>query len=445
MEEAPVSDSFEFGCDWASPSSGLREVAETACALGIRVGSHSLSRADNEFSGSVTDNPPLSAYPLAAWIASSWWRLRWEGGVEPDIRPPVNWRMAHEMASAGMGFVWPPIRFESEGPSILLTVGGPRSSFFEPLTYLARGTFRVEAGAFERAIDLLIERVLTRLSERTVEARLRYLWKELLDERGDSEASSFRRMEAILGYDPDGAEPTLIEAFLNMRLVAGTSALDEIAHASSHAIGEPTTLDRTLEIASSLRVEGKISLPVSRQKLASRFRETRLPPWEIGSRLANEVRRACGNEKAPVSNRDLGDFFGKLPSTFQTSSDSGSAPPVSLAVLRNAEIGLVFRKSRETGKRFEAARLLGDYILNGNSDSWLPGTDSSSFRQKVQRSFAAQFLTPIDSLLERLNGKIDEDSVTEAASFFNVSPFAVQSHLVNNRVPGATLKDFAAT
>ncbi|HZO53713.1 MAG TPA: hypothetical protein VFB63_13440, partial [Bryobacteraceae bacterium] len=66
------------------------------------------------------------------------------------------------------------------------------------------------------------------------------------------------------------------------------------------------------------------------------------------------------------------------------------------------------------------------------AETWLPATDSKSSRQKIQRSFAAEFLCPIETLTDFLDGDYSPELVEEAAERFGVSELAVETQLVNH-------------
>src|SRR6266567_8707200 len=93
---------------WLPPFHGTAEVRRTSATIEIRFGSDNATRFEDAWSESVQHGARVSAYPLALWLASSWWRIRWE--PPPDIAPrarSLSWRMAHETAAAGQGFLWP--------------------------------------------------------------------------------------------------------------------------------------------------------------------------------------------------------------------------------------------------------------------------------------------------------------------------------------------------
>ena len=86
----------------------------------------------------------------------------------------------------------------------------------------------------------------------------------------------------------------------------------------------------------------------------------------------------------------------------------------------------------DPARRFEAARLLSDFMFASMKDRWLPATDAKTVRQKLQRAFSAEFLCPISSLKHLLQGDYSSDSLDEAGYYFGVSPLAIRSHLANH-------------
>lgn len=71
-----------------------------------------------------------------------------------------------------------------------------------------------------------------------------------------------------------------------------------------------------------------------------------------------------------------------------------------------------------------------------------PATRSYTYRQKLQRAFAGEFLCPFDALADLLGGDLSADAREDAASHFNVSERTVSSLLVNHKMIGREELDF---
>jgi Zn-dependent peptidase ImmA (M78 family) len=62
----------------------------------------------------------------------------------------------------------------------------------------------------------------------------------------------------------------------------------------------------------------------------------------------------------------------------------------------------------------------------------LPATRLYTQRQKFQRAFAQEFLCPYTELKSYLgSGRLDDEAIEDAASYFQVSPLLIRTTLVN--------------
>jgi hypothetical protein len=419
--------------DWLPPFQGAEEVGRTSAAIQMRFGAETATRFEDEFSQSVQHAARVSAYPLAAWLAQSWWRLRWEPLpsrirlVPDEIPADSNWRMSHEIPAAGYGFIWPQVVFASDGEAIQVSCRPSPPLSSEPVRYLSEFDLSVPAQDFERAVDSFIDLVLRRL-DALGETELHVLWGEVLAERADPVEAAARKMEARLGYDPDEAPLALVERLLDLASEAGSSAADEIAPVCAGS--QPAeTLNEVMELASQPGVSGRITVPVEAGGGGWGSQ-----PWERARRLAKAVRASLGVGVRPLSDDALADVL-----QIRTVDLSGSTrllphAPIGLAVRDGAGDGLklLFRKRNKPGRRFEAARFLADHLYAEQPDRWLPITDAATARQKLQRAFAAEFLCPIDSLRAYLGDEFLPEAFEDAAEHFGISEMAVKSHLANH-------------
>ena len=426
---APVSNQFAIDVSWLPQGQGPREFGLTAASLKVTVGEKLATRIEDEWSQSVQQSTRVSAYPLALWIASSWWRLRWES--LPFRNAPDNaWRVAHEMPGAGHGYLWPLLRFESDGEEIgaICNPSNPLSD--EPVRYLADFRETISASSFESTLDGFVYLVLSRLDAIGASGtHLRELWSEVMEERADPTAAQERRLEARLGFEPDEAPVALIDRLESLSGRAGQSAVDELAPVCAGPMHD-AILNQIEQLAALPGVEARISLPDAisiRDSLAT-------TPWEKGWTLARKARRLYGLNGQPVSDKQLSEILGINAGAFEQAAGNNTRPPLGLGI-RNGnpdQLKLVFRKRNRPGLRFEAVRFLSEQLLAPPGETWLPATDSSTARQKVQRAFAAEFLCPIEGLREFLDGDFSPELIEEAGDFFRVSELAVKSVLANH-------------
>ena len=250
-----------------------------------------------------------------------------------------------------------------------------------------------------------------------------------MEERADSSMARDRRLEARLGFEPDEAPVALIDRLESLSGRAGQSAVDELAPVCAGPMHD-AILNQIEQLAALPGVEARISLPDAisiRDSLAT-------TPWEKGWTLARKARRLYGLNGQPVSDKQLSEILGINAGAFEQAAGNNTRPPLGLGI-RNGnpdQLKLVFRKRNRPGLRFEAVRFLSEQLLAPPGETWLPATDSSTARQKVQRAFAAEFLCPIEGLREFLDDDFSPELIEEAGDLFGVSELAVKSVLANH-------------
>ncbi len=439
--DAPMNSGMSIELDWLPPFQGAAEAQRTSATLEIRFGSENATRFEDRWSQSVQHGARVSAYPLALWLASSWWRLRWEplpSRIRLDsqgIAADADWRMSHELPAAGYGFIWPPLTFASDDEAILVSCRRSPALAGEPVRYLSEFEVIVSASDFEGATDKFMDLVLRRLDALGT-TDLHVLWNEVLAERADPAQSAARRFEARLGYEPDQAPAEVVQSLLDLASESGPGAADEIAPVCSGS--HPSEVfNEVLDFASGPGVPARVAVPLDRVA-----QNGNTPPWQRGHRLARAAREwlACGPQA--LDDRTLAGLLQIGPDHFNISPKSVPSPPLGLAVRTGdrEELKLLFRKRNRPARRFEAARFIAD-CLSAPRDRWLPITDAATARQKVQRAFAAEFLCPIESLRAYLGDEFFPEAFEDAAEHFGISEMAVKSHLANHHLIPRTLVD----
>ena len=432
--ESIVTSKFAIHLDWLPASHGSPEIRETSALLDVIIGDNVATRFDDAWSKSMQRSARVSAYPLALWIASSWWRLRWES-LPFRTRPDTSWRMAHEMPGAGHGYLWPLLTFASDGEAIEATCRPSNPLSAEPVRYVADFTDAIEARAFEGALDEFVGLVLARLDAVGLsETELRLLWDDVLAERADPSATLRRTLEAKLGFEPDESPEALLSRLLSLSEQAGTLAAEEIAPACAGS--DPAqALDHIEAFAGSSGTVAHFANPVAPLSLRPNGPVT---PWQRGKDLAREMRKAYHLGSRPITDEELAGMLTIPANAFQKGPAAGARLPLGLAIRngRSGDLKLLFRKRNRPALRFEATRMMGDQISTPVQERWLPVTDTGTARQKTQRAFAIEFLCPISALDEYLQHDFSEEAVEDAGEYFGVSELAVRSHLANHgRIP----------
>ncbi len=432
---------MKISADWLPPFQGANEIARTSAALQIHFGSETATRFDDDWSKSVQNAARVSVYPLALWFASSWWRIRWEPRpssikIHHDSQlTDSDWRMSHELAAAGHGFIWPDLTLESDGESILATCRPSPALSSEPVRYLSDFQASVPALSFESETDAFMDLVLCRLDS-LGETQLHLLWREILAERNNPEQSNLRRLEARLGYEPDEAPNQILKQLIDVSHSAGQGAADEIAPACA-GMNPENRLVEVLNFASQAGIQATLKQDIALPN------DCYAPlPWQKAYILSTQLRNSLSLGSHAVTDECLADLLHIPPVSFQHTASSGTSSPVGLAV-REGQTGamkLLFRKRNRPARRFEASRMVADAFGNP-ADAWLPVTDSATARQKLQRAFAAEFLCPIESLKLFLGNEFSPESMEEAGEHFGISELVIKSQLANHHLIPRDLLD----
>lgn len=434
--------------DWERAGIDTPEHLSTTGRLRLQAAGVNLTEHEDIFSRTIRKDVLVSAYPLAFWLASNWWRLLYEPLPLTDP-PSIDWRMAHEMPAVNHGFIWPAVQMFSNGPTVELKASACGVGTYQSVRYLngLDGSVFLPRTLAEKSIEKFINATLARLDAEGLPATdLATLWNEVRDEVEDTETKSYRIIEACLGYDPDEAPSGLVQQFLHLRDQAGIETLEEIAplmhgYASSD---DQNDSDNYRLLISSLEKQGVVGRP----KLPALPSIARLryfvSPWKQAVDAAKNIRSFLQARDDKFSTSTLCELLGVDESTLAISSNISSLQ-LSLGVrLPDGQVSFYLRHSRPAAMRFELARLIADYVLaSGTTSGWLACNELKTWRQQYQRAFAAELLCPADKLKDFLERKaasqwrckfVDDDTIQEIAERYEVSDFTVRRVLYNNKM-----------
>ena len=415
---------LNIATDWEKLVEGSAE--ERACfgALKIEFDGLSLTEGHDPFVNRVRRAPLLSAYHFAEWLAWNWWRLRWE-----PRSASLSWPFAHRFTTIGEGYVWPNILVFSDGERIAVIAKPSSSQDDRNYRYISDAAVVVPAVEFESAVDRFVTQVIGQANAEGVgESNLETLWRELLKERRTRETSRYRKYEALLGFDPDEAPAEVVERLLHDEDELGSSASAELAAENAFRVDKLFAEDlRTVAESSGVRVSNGSVFELPN---VERVNRGQTPAWLVGQRIARAVRTHLGFSTEPISNARLAGLMGLK--TKNLVEPAGQAPLAFALTAGASNRRIVFRSKWEAGRRFELARLIGDNIISAGENKLWPLTRSYTYRQKAQRSFAAEFLAPFDAVDDFLSGEYSDDHQQEAAEHFSVSPLTIRTLLVNH-------------
>jgi hypothetical protein len=301
-----MSEELKIECKWLGRQTGSAIDRTFYADIGLAVGDDWLTQLEDLEASTVRNHLRGCAYHLATWFAINWWRLRWEPEI-PNWWDDSDWRVAHSVAAAGNGYVWPNVIFATDGNSLIVaSLPRTRAALFEPVRYLNRIMTRISASEFEQKVDLLMEGILSRLEARQVaDKSLKTLWSEVLEERQDSTTSKRRKLEAILGFDPDKAPEELLKPILDDDDQFGGNAVAEVAAEARDSVSKVLDLIRSLAAKGRKPKEGGFRVSLPKLEIPPGFAASLEHPWEKATELARLARKNWDLNGKPVQNKVL--------------------------------------------------------------------------------------------------------------------------------------------
>lgn len=421
---------FKIDCHWTSADQDLPEVRDTTGQLAISVGGVCLTQNEDIWSRTIRDSVLVSAYPLAIWLAESWWRLQFEPFSKFGDTPSPDWRMSHELGAAGHGYVWPRIVLATDGEFMQVWAAASQDAGPQSVRYLNGLEHHacVNTDDFFRETARFIECVLSRLSACGHKGTdLFRLWRFVQDEQDDLESVRYRRIEAQLGYDADECPEPIMGRAMSLESKVGTTTIAELIPVFAGSSAQ-ASLQEIEALAQATGPSGRPDVP----QIASDILGADAP-WKRGIAAARAVRKEIGNSGALLDEKQLLDLLG-LSMSDLSRREPVARQHVAIAIpTAQGGFNYVFRKRHPVAKRFEYARLIGDIVSqNTRAPEWLAATDLATSRQKFQRSFAAELLCPLDALLDFLGEDFSETALEEASCQFGVSDMTVHTILTNS-------------
>jgi len=425
---------LELSMDWLDFGVLPSEEAATSGMLKIRLENRFASQHYDFSSKTVVDYAKVSGYPMALWVAYYWWRLNYE---PLSGEPSYYWKSAHDLPSAGCGYVWPPLRIVSGGDAISLRVMPPANTETKADAYYGSTAWGITMPQvlFESVLNDFVTMIVARLDDTGHrKTELHALWHDVCCERKNKDNTFYRILEACLGHNPDEGPENLINKLANHAAAAGRQAVIEIAVGMS---GEAANINNENSLADVLDIRG--------QGLRGKFdygkfehditTDQRLDkPWTTGHNMARALRKHLSLDGKPIDDQIMADLLGI--SAEAISSDQVVEPlkriNMSLGLpTDDGRVHLCLHHPHRPARRFYLSRLLGEHLLNVNAQaSWLPATFGATWRQKYQRAFASEFLCPISALRERLDsdGFYDEYEMERAARDYGIGTLSVLNH-----------------
>jgi len=403
-------------------------VEEKACfaSIGICVNNHWLTEGHDYLANRLRSKPYLSAYHLAEWLAWNWWRLRWEPRSAAS-----EWGESHKIASIGAGYIWPNITIFSDGERTALVSEPTDRREGTPFRYISNYAGVMPSGQFEAGVDEFFRQVLGRLDAEGVKAtNFHSIWNSLEEERSSADLSVRRKLEALLGVDPDEGDAAFVDRLVDEANDVSLSAIEEIAASRGHH-GLQVTVHDLKAVAVRHGFEVAARNAVRLRDRSGLQPSGNIPAWRIGAQAAQALRAQERLAGQPISDKMLAELAGASEAVLKP--DQRETVDFAFAIDDRRDKGhVVLRSKWSNGRRFELARLLGDRLISSGENRLFPATKAQTYRQKMQRAFAAEFLSPFREVEEALKGDYSAENQRDVAEHFDVSEMTIRTLLVNH-------------
>ncbi len=419
-----MQSTLNISAEWERLDEGDPEERACFAALGIQCNDRWLTEGLDGFVNRIRQAPLLSAYHLAEWLAWNWWRLRWEPRSNA-----AEWPFAHRLTTIGHGYVWPNLTIFSEGERTALIAKPTQERPATVFRYISDVAAIVPSPIFEHAVDRFFGQVLGQLrAEGIADTNFHRIHADLTEERQDRETARRRKLEALLGKDPDEADPAILERMITDTRSLGEQAVQELAADSGG--GPPLTAESLEQIAASI---GFSASPRDAARFASGAglpSPHEVPAWRLGAEAARALRAQEHLGSQPIQDARLARLAGVDAKALTPGVTSGK---ISFALDRTRIEGRVVLRSRwHSGRRFELARLLADRLVAPPPGRLHVATRAYTYRQKMQRSFAAELLSPFEAVDAMLAGDYSAEAQQDVAEHFQVSERTILTLLVNH-------------
>ena len=413
---------MQFLTEWidGAPNAAAVERA-TMCRLRVMVGRVNSCSYHDDRDESSHEYVAIPAVHLAEGIARDWWAIFGGRDGKRSIWPYRT------------GFILPCLSLSCDGSSF--EISGEQMHCDNPgLRFWQAGSEAVARHEAESELARFVETVVQQLSTSNIcESEVQLRWSRVSKSRQDPEESSFCEAAGALGADPY----FISDADADFILQSGT-LFSDVTLADFLAGVKPLNQEQrewTLDAVTSAeqRLEEKFRLPelchaADEVDVGLKQRRAGEGAWGPAYRLARAFREVI----AVASDEELGsikNIASKLGNEGFARSDSLYG--VDAVVSRHDDLYVHLRSSRfltPWTENFNFARAVGDVVCFPEGGPSVVNDLHGAERQAMSRAFAAEFLAPIESVLEMSQ---EVSNFEEIAGKFSVSPKVIELQLQN--------------
>ena len=417
---------MQFLAEWIENGPNVSpQERSTLCDLQIFLGNGNACTWEDLETSETFHHLTLAAVHLAEGISSDWWSIfgardRWQSILRHRT-----------------GFALPDLRFNYDGATFFasakrITYANPRLRFLqEPFEAMTRH----EA---EEGLSAFIQQVVERLEENGLsDTEVAACWARVRQSMKDPEEVEFCEAAGALGADPysidDGDASFIDEAG---KLFSGEELIEFLA---KFRLGRLNPVSR------------EIALDAIRSAVAKQPETSRLPELQNAAyQLRHATQRRHGERVWAASYRAARAFREAMEmgedvihqSPFTVAERLGSSnfqpvdnlPGVDAVVSRSDNDVHVYlgKFGAQAAGNFAFARAIGSAICFPDSQLSVVNELLGAERQAAGRAFAAEFLAPVDMVMDMHS---DGMEISDISTAFNVSPTVIELQMENkNRI-----------
>lgn len=413
---------MKFLVEWVEGARNASHVERaTMCRLRIMVADVNACSHWDDRDGSSQEWVTVPAVHLAEGITRDWWAIFGGRDVKQSIRPYRT------------GFILPCLTLTCEGSTF--EISGEQMHCDNPgLRFWQAGSETISRSDAETELARFVEAVIQQLSSANIDGtEVQLRWTRISESRQDLEESAFCEAAGALGADPYCISESDEKFIMRSGEIFTDDSLDDfLAGMRSFSQCER---ERTLDAVTSAeqRSDKLFQLPdlcqaISEVDVSLRERRFGEGAWGPAYRMAQAFRNAIavGPDDLLGSPADMANKLGN--DSFKTSRDLYGVDAV---VSRKDDVYVHLRPSRYAqswSESFNFARAIGDVVCFPDGGSSVVNSLHGAERQAMSRAFAAEFLAPVQSVLEV--GREIRD-VEEIAGRFSVSPRVIERQIEN--------------
>lgn len=420
---------MEFSTEWIEkgPNASEEERA-TLCDLRIFVAGENACHFSAPEAGRTFDCVTVPAVHLAEGLATDWWSIF--GGRDREY-PIRRYRT---------GFALPDLVFRCDG-STFEALGNQLFYDNPKLRFWQVEKEEVPRAEAEAALGDFIGSVVERLHESGIqdsETALR--WLRISESLNDSDETAFCEAAGALGADPYAIADHAAQIIERAGEMFAGEALIEFLAGLGKTEQPASILDWVRQVEKRPRRASRLpDLPAVAEEIGSVAQpKPGERGWAAGYRAARALRTAL----------DLPAHQGMTPDKFAARLGGEKFEPApdvngihALVSRCNEEVHIHLRDRgsadwAEKPGNFAFARAVGDAICFRDGRRSVVNDLRHAERQATGRAFSAEFLAPVECVLDMFESGRDVDEISGA---FHVSPLVVEHQIENrNRIREAT-------